>query len=63
MSQEFREAPDRFFAQQSRIPRDRCLPFLLNARHSPIERLDEFLELAHELGTAHRHVCAPLFTA
>jgi hypothetical protein len=56
---ELRQPVDRPRPQRRRLACDRGLARLFDARHSPIEGRDQFLEFPRELTRVHRHRCTP----
>jgi hypothetical protein len=56
---ELGKAMDGFLSERRRLPRDRGLARLFDARHPPVQRRNELAELAHELIARHLHEFAP----
>jgi hypothetical protein len=50
-----REALDSFGPQGGRVACDRSFARLVETRHTPVQRRDQFVEFAHEVIVAHRH--------
>lgn len=53
---ELGQAVEGFRPQRRCVPRNVGLARVLDARHSPVQRVDQFLELSHEITRAHRHL-------
>jgi hypothetical protein len=52
----------RALAKQRRVPRDGGFSGALDSRDATIERLDELVELPHEIDVVYRHELTPLRT-